>query len=117
LALEIREHVPFGWAPRTLASGNVPYGIIFDTFHNMYESQVPPFNKQEAVQFLSSDIAVLIADWLDAAMRPQSRISRSEFPANLLDDAVSQYIRELDPQKLDTRKLYEDLRTRIRASF
>ncbi|GJJ09444.1 hypothetical protein Clacol_003667 [Clathrus columnatus] len=117
LALETREYVPYGWAPRTLTSGSVPYGTVFDTFHSMYESQVPPFNKQEAVQFLSSDIAVLIADWLDATMRPQSRISRGEFPANILDEAVSQYIRELDPQKLDTRKLYEDLRIRIRASF
>lgn len=40
IALENRYDVSHGWAPRTLASGNVPHSTIFDAFHNMYESQV-----------------------------------------------------------------------------
>ncbi|KAF8587314.1 nucleoporin [Ramaria rubella] len=117
LALENRHDVSRGWAPRTLASGGVPYATIFDAFHNMYESQIPPFNVQEAVQFLSSDIAILISDWLDQAIRPQSTIARGEFPANLLDETVNQYLRELEPQRTETRELYENLRVRIRRNF
>ena len=40
IALEYRNDVPHGWAPRILASGGVPYATLFDAFHNMYESQV-----------------------------------------------------------------------------
>jgi hypothetical protein len=40
LALENRHAVSPGWAPRTLASGGIPYATIFDVFQNMYESQV-----------------------------------------------------------------------------
>lgn len=72
---------------------------------------------QEAVQFLSSDIAVLISDWFDEAIRPQSGIMRGEFPANLLDEAVNQYLRELEPDRIETRQLYETLRVRIRRNF
>jgi hypothetical protein len=40
LALENRQDLPPGWAPRTLSSGGVPHATIFDAFYNMYESQV-----------------------------------------------------------------------------
>jgi len=79
--------------------------------------QIPPFNVQEAVQFLSSDIAVLISDWLDQAIRPQSGITRGEFPADLLDEAVNQYLRELEPNRIETRQLYETLSVKIRRNF
>ncbi|KIJ28090.1 hypothetical protein M422DRAFT_270666 [Sphaerobolus stellatus SS14] len=38
LALENRHVVSQGWTPRTLATGGVPYGSIFDAFQNLYES-------------------------------------------------------------------------------
>ena len=79
--------------------------------------QIPPFNVQDAVQFLSSDIAVLISDWLDEAIRPQSSIGRGEFPANLLDEAINQYLRELESHRSETRQLYENLRVKIRRNF
>ena len=52
LALENRHDVSHGWAPRTLASGGVPYSTVFDAFHNMYESQVsstPPCHSDHSV--------------------------------------------------------------------
>ncbi|KIJ40773.1 hypothetical protein M422DRAFT_256189 [Sphaerobolus stellatus SS14] len=98
LALENRHVISQGWKPQTLATGGVPYGSIFDAFQNLNESQILLFNVQEAVQFLSSDIAILISDWLEEAIRPQLRVLCNDFPVNLLDDAVNQYLRELDPQ-------------------
>ncbi|KAF8527887.1 nucleoporin [Hysterangium stoloniferum] len=117
LALENRQELSPGWAPRTLTSGGVPPATVFDGFHNMYESQIPPFNTQEAIQFLSADIAILISDWLDEAIRPQSKTNRNEFPANMLDEVVNQYLRELGSERNDVRQLYESLRIRIRRHF
>ncbi|KAH9950428.1 nucleoporin [Amylocystis lapponica] len=72
--------IPYGWAPRVLIQCG------------MYESQVPPFNEQANVQAVSSDIAVLFADWLDDAKRPQSNSARGEFPVDRIDQAVDQYL-------------------------
>ncbi|KZP16809.1 hypothetical protein FIBSPDRAFT_865564, partial [Athelia psychrophila] len=54
----------------------------------MYESQIPPFNDQSNVQADSSDIAVLLADWLDAAQRPQASVARAEVPVGRIDMSI-----------------------------
>ncbi|TFK57029.1 nucleoporin [Heliocybe sulcata] len=108
--------LPYGWAPRVLAQCGVAFGEIWDIFHEMYESQVPPFNDQSNVQAISSDIAVLLSDWMQEAQRPQSSAAR-EFPADRVDAAVSQYLAELDPNRAETKAAYENLRRWIRQVF
>ena len=106
---------------------------IWDAFHEMYESQVrhgsetikpgfsnffllwaqvPPFSLQSAIQTLSAAICVLFQDWLEV-----ERHSPGEyFPADRIDSAVEQYLRELeagDAQKA-TREGYERVRRELR---
>jgi len=83
----------------------------------MYESQIPPFNLQENVQAISSDISVLLNDWLEEAKRPQSSSARDEFPVYRIDQAVDQYLAELEPSRTDTKVVYEGIKRQLRRSF
>ncbi len=121
----------------------VPYVEIWDVFHEMYESQVshphpfllpllraillltinynanqiPPFNEQANVQTVSSDIAVLLSDWLDDVKRPQSAASRSEFPVYRIDQAVDQYLAELEVGRTETKAAYESVKRQLRRDW
>lgn len=95
----------------------VPYSELWDILHGMYESQIPPFNLQENVQAISSDIAVLLKDWLEDAKRPQSTAARDEFPVYRIDQAVDQYLAELEPSRVDTKSVYDEIKRQLRRRF
>jgi nuclear pore complex protein Nup155 len=78
--------------------------------------QIPPFNDQANVQAISSDIAVLLSDWVEAARRPQSSLGR-EFPVGRVDQAINQYLTELEPGQTDTKALYEEVKRLMRRHW
>lgn len=103
---------PPGWAVRVLARCGIAYMEIWDVFHQMYESQVPPFCQQSSIQTLSAAICVLFQDWLEAEKHSPSEY----FPADRINSAVEQYLRELevsDAQKA-TREGYERVHREVR---
>src|SRR5258706_2908784 len=79
--------------------------------------QVPPFNNQANVQFVSSDIAIPLHDWVTEALRPQSTFSKHEFPVGLVDSTVDTYIRELLPSNTRTLELYSAVKNLIRQNW
>ncbi|KAF9462165.1 nucleoporin [Collybia nuda] len=110
--------VPHGWAPRILVQCGVPFTDIWDVLHEMYESQVPPFNDQANVQAISSDIAILLSDWLEEAKRPQSSmVGKGEFPVGRIDLAVDQYLGELETSRVETKTTYELVKRQLRRNW
>ncbi|KAI0004257.1 hypothetical protein BJV74DRAFT_881411 [Russula compacta] len=104
--------VPAGWVVRVLARCGIPYVGIWDVFHQMYESQVPPFSSQRAVQVLSAAICVLFQDWLEAEKHSPGEY----FPADRIYSAVELYLQELetsDAQRV-TREGYEGILRELR---
>lgn len=85
--------------------------------HGGSTPQIPPFNEQGNVQAISSDIAVLLTDWLEDARRPQSSISRGEFLVDRIHQYVDQYLAELDPSRTETQKLFQNLKRQLVRSF
>lgn len=77
-------------------------------------AQVPPFNDQANVQAISSDIAILLKDWIEEAKRPQSSIARGDFPVDFMDRAVTKYIEELGGERTETRSTFEDVKSQLR---
>ncbi|KAI0757109.1 nucleoporin [Daedaleopsis nitida] len=116
-ALAHKGEVSHGWAPRILTQCGVPYPEVWDILHEMYESQVPPFNEQANVQAISSDIAIILADWIEEAKRPQSTAARSEFPVFRIDQAVEQYLAELEPGRTETKSAYETIKRQLRRHW
>ncbi|EIN14134.1 nucleoporin [Punctularia strigosozonata HHB-11173 SS5] len=114
--LRHKNAVPEGWAPRILVQCGVPYPEVWDIFHEMYESQIPPFNEQANVQIISSDIAVLLSDWLENARQPTSSTS-TEIPVSRMDMAIDQYMSELEPGRTETRTLYENVKRQLRRNW
>ncbi|PFH50805.1 hypothetical protein AMATHDRAFT_75380 [Amanita thiersii Skay4041] len=112
-----KNDLPFGWAPRTLVQCGVPFVEVWDVLHEMYESQIPPFNEQDNVQTISSDIAVVLSDWLEEAKRPQSSVRRGEFPVGRIDGAIDQYISELEPSRRETKEAYENVKRQLRRHW
>lgn len=117
-ALDNRTSLPPGWAPRTLRRGDIPPGDIFNTLRSMYDSKVPPFNDQRGIQFLSRDIAILLKDWVDDLRRPYSSVSRSGFPADLVDSCVDRLIKDLSgSQAAETADMYRHVKSYVRDKF
>jgi len=133
-ALASDKIVPAGWAPRTLIQCGVAYAEIWDILHGMYESQIPPFNQQQNVQAISCDIAVLLNDWLEEAKRSRQShsygsglgssvsgagagVREDEFPVFRIDQAIDQYLAELEPSRAETKTLYEGVKRQLRRSF
>ncbi|KAE9408173.1 nucleoporin [Gymnopus androsaceus JB14] len=116
-SLERKDVLPSGWAPRILVQAGVPYVEIWDAFHEMYESHIPPFNAQANVQAISSDIAILLSDWLEEAKRPNSSSDRGELPVSRIDFAVNQYINELDSDRVESKKRYEAVKRELRRNW
>lgn len=131
-----KDAVSYGWAPRILVQCGVPYHEVWDILHEMYESQVraqvlkneiciltarqsqiPPFNEQANVQAISSDVAVLLSDWLEEAKRPQSVAAKSEFPVFRIDQTVDQYLAELEPSRTETKATYENVKRQLRRNW
>lgn len=79
--------------------------------------QVPPFNEQPSVQAITSDIAVLLNDWIEEAKRPQSSTARRELPVGRIDVAVGQYLSELDASNVDTKVVYEGIKRELRRNW
>ncbi|KIJ68529.1 hypothetical protein HYDPIDRAFT_82110 [Hydnomerulius pinastri MD-312] len=116
-SLRNRSKLPKGWAPRVLVQCGVPHAETWDVLHEMYESHVPPFNSQTSVQAISSDIAVLLSDWLEEAKRPQSVAARAELPVGRIDVAIGQYLSELDSSNSETRVIYEGIKRQLRRNW
>lgn len=79
--------------------------------------QVPPFNEQGNVQAISSDIAVLLTDWVEEAKRSQSPAARGEFPVFRIDQGVEQYLAELEPTRTETKGAYESIKRQLRRHW
>ncbi|KAJ7630864.1 nucleoporin [Roridomyces roridus] len=111
--------LPFGWAPRILVQCGVPFPEVWDVLHEMYESHVPPFNDQTNVQAVSSDIAVLLSDWIEDAKRPQTSTGRrvDEFPVGRIHLAVEQYLAELHPTRTQTKETFEEIKRQLRRNW
>ncbi len=70
------------------------------------------------MQAISSDIAVLLMDWLEEAKRPQSSsVGRGEFPVGRIAVAVDQYIEELDASRKETKTTYEEIKRQLRRNW
>ena len=99
----------------------VRYMALFDFLGvalNNLPFKVPPFNDQSNVQAMSSDIAVLLADWLEEAKRPQSSsVGRGEFPVGRIDMAIDQYLTELEPTREETKATYEGIKRQLRRNW
>ncbi|KAK0464897.1 nucleoporin [Desarmillaria tabescens] len=116
-SLERKGVLPYGWAPRVLVQCGVPFVEIWEILNGMYESHIPPFNSQANVQAISSDIAVLLVDWLEEARRPNSSIGRGEVPVGRIDAAVDQYLKELNVDRKDTKSTYENAKRLLRRNW
>ena len=84
---------------------------------HVYAMQIPPFNDQANVQAISSDIAVLLSDWLEDVKRPHSFSSSGEFPVGRIDQFVDQYLSELEPSRSDTRASYDSIKRQLRRNW
>jgi nuclear pore complex protein Nup155 len=79
----------------------------------MYESQIPPFNTQPAVNTLSASICVLLSDWVEAAKRS----SGDQIPVARIYSAVEEYLQEVPPTAQATRDDYERIRRELRRNW
>ena len=78
--------------------------------------KIPPFNEQANVQIISSDIAVLLSDWLESARQPNSAMT-TELPVSRVDMAIDQYLAELEPSRTETKAIYEAVKRQLRRNW
>lgn len=86
------------------------------------------------MQAISGDIAVLLDDWLEEAKRSRQSnsygsalgssvsgagagVREDEFPVFRIDQAIDQYLAELEPTRAETKARYEGVKRQLRRSF
>ena len=111
LSITNQNHVPPGWAPRVLRRAGIPFYEIFNELHRMYESQVPPYHIQVNVQALTTDMSLVLVDWLNEVTQPGVASRRSEFPADAIQMRVEISIREVAASNAVTKMRYDDVYT------
>jgi nuclear pore complex protein Nup155 len=80
--------------------------------------QVPPFNDQRGVQFLSADIALLLKDWIESAVNSHSSTARSEFPAGYMDATVDRLLKDLaGKNSAETAGIYREIKAMLGKYF
>jgi nuclear pore complex protein Nup155 len=67
------------------------------------------------VQALSTDIAILLLDWLNDAT--SSRSSRSEFPVGPIIRLVDSLLKETAPSNTECRKALEEIKLRLQKEL
>jgi len=117
------------FAPPPTPSAYPPYIVS-----SYFTRQIPPFNQQQNVQAISCDIAVLLSDWLEEAKRSRQShsygnglgssvsgvgagVREDEFPVFRIDQAIDQYLAELEPSRTETKAMYEGVKRQLRRSF
>ncbi|CED85089.1 Nuclear pore complex, Nup155 component (D Nup154, sc Nup157/Nup170) [Phaffia rhodozyma] len=81
-----------GWVHGMLREAGVDWERIFEVFYAMFEEKLAPWNSEDAILFLSTDITALLTDWLADWQRSQSPYSQrpsSRFPVLLVEEFVT----------------------------
>lgn len=75
---------------------------------------------------------MLLSDWLEEAKRSRHshsygsglgasvsgvKVREDEFPVFRIDQAIDQYLAELEPSRTETKAIYEGVKRQLRRSF
>ncbi|KAJ3128459.1 hypothetical protein HK098_004354 [Nowakowskiella sp. JEL0407] len=109
-----------GWLVRTLRDVGVRYGAIFQVYHELFETKLPPWQSNDALGFLIDDICILINDWYAAATNQSGMMmdglsDGEEFPVQIIEDAVNKYL--TIPDAMGREKVLRGIQGRIRSRF
>jgi nuclear pore complex protein Nup155 len=81
------------WVCRTFLDIKIPHSRLFTVYQGLYEAKLPPWSPGNALVFLIESILFLIERWFDHIRSPSvSMYERDEFPARIIDEALSNYL-------------------------
>ncbi|TIB10278.1 hypothetical protein E3P92_02688 [Wallemia ichthyophaga] len=80
-----------GWVPTTLNDAGVPYAAIYEVMDTMLESQIPPWQTQNAIVFLVADVVVMVEAWLRSHTL-NFATGQGALPIRRVDESVSEYL-------------------------
>ncbi|KAI8929792.1 Non-repetitive/WGA-negative nucleoporin C-terminal-domain-containing protein [Entophlyctis helioformis] len=107
-----------GWVVDTLRGFGVPFPVIFQTFHELFETKLPPWSSNDALLFLVRDIQVLLTKWLEhVGSLAATANEREEFPARTVDEAISKYLVTIREDETQLVAALHQIQARLRRSF
>jgi hypothetical protein len=59
-----------GWVVRALLDVKVPYALVFQVYHDLFETKLPPWSSPIAISFLVQNIAFIIEFWFEHIRSP-----------------------------------------------
>jgi len=108
-----------GWITKVMRNNEIPYEMIFDATHSLFEQGNPPWNQQTGLIFLLRDIYQLISNWFAFAISPNTDLmDHKKFPANMIDDAINKYLMALKTTEAsDLVSQFQTLQKQLRKKF
>ncbi|KAJ3360587.1 hypothetical protein HDU91_004501, partial [Kappamyces sp. JEL0680] len=117
------ERVDRNWVVRALLDIKVPFVRVFEVYQEMFESKLPPWSGASQCLYLVENITFHVGLWFEHVRSPTCSIyERGEFPARVVDEALSKYLLSIppgtsSPSTLAFRERLHAIQSRIRSSF
>lgn len=88
------------WIINAFRDIEIPYNSIFSIYHDIFEKKPLPFTTNAALTYLIRAILQCIKQWLETMRQTMTSgydrylicYTRNEFPARLVDEAISKYL-------------------------
>ena len=81
------------WVCRAFLDIKITHSRLFAIYQGLYDAKLPPWSPGNALVFLIESTLFLIERWFDHIRSPSvSMYERDEFPARLIDEALSKYL-------------------------
>ncbi|KAL2917260.1 hypothetical protein HK105_203325 [Polyrhizophydium stewartii] len=107
-----------GWVVDALRGADVPFTMIFQTFHELFETKLPPWSSNAALVFLIKDIEALLTKWLEHVRSlTGSAYEKEDFPARTVDEAISKYLVTIREDETQLVAALHQIQTRLRRTF
>ncbi|KAH6585687.1 hypothetical protein BASA50_001021 [Batrachochytrium salamandrivorans] len=106
------------WVVDALRGINVPFITIFRTFHDLFETKLPPWSSNKALVFLIQEIHALLDKWLEHVRTlAASSYEREEFPARTVDEAISRYLVTIHEDETQLVDALHKIQSKLRRAF
>ncbi|KAJ1332254.1 hypothetical protein BSLG_008913 [Batrachochytrium salamandrivorans] len=88
------------------------------TFHDLFETKLPPWSSNKALVFLIQEIHALLDKWLEHVRTlAASSYEREEFPARTVDEAISRYLVTIHEDETQLVDALHKIQSKLRRAF
>lgn len=117
-------NLSLGWVSLAVLQVKVPFAVVFQIYHDLFEARLPPWSSPKAIAFLIQNAVTVIERWFEHIRSPSVGIYErffplisDDFPARLIDEALSKYLVSVPVSSKPLISKLQAIQSRVRSTF